>query len=167
MSQKLNKKLSLKTLGWTKDNVLEQVFKDKENSHALATFIGKAVDTKNGQFTDPSGEVREFSGLRGTFKGTNLHTGVEMLSAICYLPDIALDVILGGVGGGDNIEFAVVIYARFDSSAATSYVYEAEFLTNAAENADMFGRLEAIVAPAVQNLLVLEDNSSEKQKAKK
>lgn len=158
-----SKKLSLKSLGLTKDVILETVMNDKSKPQPIAVFYGQMSKFKEGSFTDPQGEVREYKGLRGMFKGQNVVTGDKGAAAICYLPDVALDLIEGQYEDGDKIEFAVQIYAQYDKDAATAYTFGAEFLTEVAS--EPLNALEMLIADKVPALAMLENKTAKKEKA--
>lgn len=150
---KMNKKLSVKTLGFDKETINEIVSKDKSKSHELAVFYGQMTRLKKGEMQTPDGEVRSFVGLRGIFKGVNLIDKSEGASSVCYLPDVALDLIQGQWAEGDRIEFAVKIFARYNKPVtpdASPYVFEAEFLTEVSN--DPLSALEKIVQDKVPQL---------------
>lgn len=158
----LQKKLSVKTLGLEKVVILEKVMKDKKNVIPLAIFYGQMTRTKSGEMTTPDGEVRAFTGLRGIFKGINVETKETVSSSVCYLPDVALDLILGQFKEGERIEFAVQIGARFSEKAATNYEYTAEFLTEVSN--DPLAALEKLVSEKAPEVLKLAAPSAKKDK---
>jgi len=146
----MNKKLSVKTLGFDKETILDLIMKDKSKSHELAVFYGQMTRLKKGEMQTPDGEVRAFIGLRGIFKGVNLIDKTEGASSVCYLPDVALDLIQGQWSEGERVEFAVKIFARYDKVSATSYVFEAEFLTEVSN--EPLSALEKLVHDKVPQL---------------
>ena len=163
----LNKKLSVKTLGWDKEKILEKVIGDKTKAHPIAIFYGQMTRLKKGETVDNAGEVRSFTGLRGMFKGVNVDTKEESASSVCYLPNVALDMIEGQWVEGERVEFAVQIFVKFDKASATSYVYEAEFLSEVSNNP--LSAMEKLIAQKVPGVLSLTDQSekTEEKPAKK
>lgn len=107
----------------------------------LARIIGEAIGVKTG-VTD----FGEWTALTGQFHGTNLETGETMASAVCFLPDVALDLITAQLSGGAKaVEFAFDISVVADESSSVGFIYTASPILQAADN-DPIKRLQAKIA---------------------
>jgi len=127
---KLIGKISVRHVVGTKGGILTAVMSDKEVSHKLMRVVGIASDIKSGE-----GDNGPWTGLKGQFKATNLVTGEMFQSGQCFLPSVASDMVEGALkAGATAVEFGFDISAQFDEQSATSYVYHAEPLFEAAEN---------------------------------
>lgn len=140
---KILKKISMRTIGISRTDILDKVMKDKNSVHTLALVLGIAGGKKRHSRTNEHGELQEDFGFTGQFKATNLETGEEYTAAVCYLPGAAKDILDGVLSTTENVsgvEFIFKIQARYDEKSATSYVYEVETVVKQ-ENAQL-ARLE-------------------------
>lgn len=113
----------------------------------LATFAGIASDIKQGV-----SDFGEWEALTGQFRAINAETGEVFDSAVCFLPDVALNLVKAQLAGGAKaVEFAFEISAVEDESVAVGYSYRASPLLEISED-DPMQRLMAKVptfAPAL------------------
>ena len=85
------------------------------------------------------GESTQFT---GDFKGVNTETGEEFRSGVCYLPDVAANLLKGAIDGSEGIvEFAfdigvVGVKSRQDDDGA-KYEFRCKPLMAASENDPM------------------------------
>jgi hypothetical protein len=128
VGQSLAKKLSIATLGLNKPDIQALVLGDRNSEHFLARFVGVATSPK--PYKDPETGDTKF-GLMGQFEGTS-RDGVVMTSAVLYLPQYAMDMVLAALSLDDvaavNIGFDV--YATYDEGSATSYTFGVRDLLN-------------------------------------
>lgn len=95
----------------------------------VGTFYGSASGTKEG--TTDYGDYRA---LTGVFRAIN-PAGEVFESGVCFLPDVALDMITGALdGGATSVDFAFKIYAALDAESNVGYTYRAEPLLNQTDN---------------------------------
>lgn len=120
------KKLSIKGILGRKPKVPED---GKVNW--LVQFIGVATGMKTG-----SSNFGEWTALTGSFQGVNMETGDVMRSGMCFMPDVALNLITPALGQKDTkgIEFAFNIGVKADEKSTIGYVYVAEPVLEASEN---------------------------------
>jgi hypothetical protein len=145
MSDKIIKKLSVKGVcgkpvppanGESKD--LMNVIGNCQRTKVVTTTFGESV------------------GLQGLFKAINLETGEAFRAGTAYLPDVALDLILGEMAKKDveSVDFAFTIGIVGDSELPTKYFYIAKPLLEASES-DPIAAIEARMtkqpAPALEN----------------
>ena len=122
----LLKKISLRSVFGDKGDVLEIVMKDKNKEHALMRIIGFANGTREAKSREPGddGEKILSTGLVGEFEATNLQTGEVFSSSVAWLPQMAVDLVSGRLGdGNDRVGFAFDVGAVYSTKAATSYEY--------------------------------------------
>lgn len=113
----------------------------------LATFAGIATDIKSGV-----SDFGEWEALSGQFRAINAETGEVFDSAVCFLPDVALNLVKAQLAGGAKaVEFAFEVSAVEDESVSVGYSYRASPLLEVSED-DPMQRLMAKVptfAPAL------------------
>lgn len=126
------------------------------SSMVLARFYGSAVGTKTGV-----SDFGEWTCLTGQFRAINKTTGESFDSGICFLPDVALDLVVGALGQG-SVDFAFDIGVVLDDDSATGYVYTAIPLMQ--EESNPISRLEEKLAALALPAPVADDS---KAKAKK
>lgn len=138
----LIKKLSVNKVigGKPKIASIVKFFQENTTSPAmpLARFFGTANGTKHGV-----SDFGEWTCLTGQFRAVNLDTGETFDSGVCFLPDVAQDLIIGALGSG-SVDFAFDIGVVLDDDSATGYVYTASPLLQ--EENDPISRLEAKIA---------------------
>jgi hypothetical protein len=121
----LSKKISVKTvLGMAISNVVilqKHPQFDKESGQLVCmTIMGIASGVKTGE-----SEHGPWYALTGQFKATNPHTGQVYMSGKCFLPEVALDLLLGQVNQGNTVEFAFTIIAQLDEQSPVGWSYTA------------------------------------------
>ncbi len=96
----------------------------------LYEVVGIASGVKSG-----STDYGDWNALTGNFAAQSLESGEQFRSGVCFLPDVALDPILGQLEAGANcIEFGWVIGVRVDDDVLCGYSYYARPLVEADEN---------------------------------
>jgi hypothetical protein len=134
------------------------VVKDKAKGTKAPMYriLGRATGIKEAK--DTNGEA--IYGLSGTFRGTNLLTGVTMSSGVAYLPPGIHETILEPLdkllsedkaGQGVALEFAFDIFA-VAAPNKSGYSYEAIDLIPAQRSdpfAEMMAQLEGVPTPAL------------------
>mgnify|MGYP003395285132 CR=1 FL=1 len=93
--------------------------------------------------------IGEYTKLVGRFRATNLTTGEMFEAGECYLPNIALNLVLGALDGTKGVEFAFNI-GIYPAENPYGYEYCCDPLMDAAENdplAIMSKKLAALPAP--------------------
>ncbi len=87
----------------------------------LGQIMGQASGTKTG-VTD----FGEWTALTGRFRAINTETGEVSDSGVCFMPDVALDLVLGELNAGAKaVEFAFELSAVADESVAVGFTYRA------------------------------------------
>ena len=129
----LIKKISINKVIGGKPKIAEiaKYFADhpEEKALYLARFFGAANGTKTG-----ISDFGEWSCLTGQFRAINVQTGETFDSGICFLPDVAQDLVLGALNGSNAVDFAFDIGVVLDDSSATGYVYIATPLVQEENN---------------------------------
>ena len=91
----------------------------------------------------------EYTKLTGRFRGLNMVTGDQFEAGECFLPDIALNLVLGALDGTKGVEFAFNI-GIYPANNAYGYEYCCDPLMEASENdplALMEKKLSALPSP--------------------
>ena len=125
VGEEIGRKLTAKDVGWDSTRILEAVLSDKENDVFLYRAIGMATATKRYE-----SDISEGFGLVGTFEVTN-EKGEVSSGSVLYLPGYVQDMIVAGLhsaGEGAAVRIGLDVFARFESSAATKYIYVARQL---------------------------------------
>lgn len=123
----------------------------------IMRVLGSAQSIKTGV-----SDFGEWRALGGQFRATNLVTAEIFDSAVCFLPDVALDLVCAQLeGGAKAVDFAFDISAVLDESVAVGYSYRASPLIQAEEESPI-SRLEAKMAA-----LALPAPAEEKKNGKK
>ncbi len=130
-----------------------------EKSRVLYQVVGIASGRKTGEHS----EFGPWCALTGNFAAVNLASGEEFRSGVLFLPDVALDPIIGHMDtGATSIEFGYTISIMEDEKSATGYVYTAtpimepdendplEKLTNQFEVSDEVKKLQAAKVEPVE-----------------
>ena len=148
MSFNLQKKISVaKVFG--KVNAAT-IAKAENEVLAIGRFLGSASGTKNG-----ISDFGEWTALTGQFRAISAATGETFDSGVCFLPDVALDLVLGELNGGATaVDFAFDITAVLDKTVQIGYSYRAAPILEM--NADssiarieaQLAKMEALPAPA-------------------
>ncbi|MBL0233288.1 MAG: hypothetical protein IPQ08_06445 [Chitinophagaceae bacterium] len=143
MSVNLQKKISIaKVFGKVNAAVIS---KHGENGKLnLVRFMGSAQGVKEGV-----SDFGEWRALTGQFRAIALsgeNSGAISDSAVCFLPDVALDLVCAQLtGGASAVDFAFDISAVMDESVAVGYSYRATPLIEAEEESPI-SRLEKKLA---------------------
>lgn len=117
----LARKITLKNIGLTKDEVKKAVDGVKESETVqIARVIGVATSYTTGQ-TDKGAFVK----LAGDFRARNILTGAEYRSGACILPSFISDAFVGVLQQHGKAEFALAIGATRRDDAITGYEYTA------------------------------------------
>lgn len=132
---------------------------DDDNVKMLVRFYGVATGTKTGE-----SNFGPWCALIGSFKAINLETGEEKRAGTCFLPDVALDMILPQLAPAkvNAVEFGFDIGVKKDDDSATGYIYVAEPCLQVSENDPLELITKKIDAPA---LPAPDKKESKKEKA--
>jgi hypothetical protein len=126
----LVRKISAKTMGWSKEIIQEQVILKKNDAILLYRVVGIATSTRSGKSKfDDRDEAQDWLALLGNFEGTSSLTGEVFRAGVCFMPNYVCDLVAGQLDSGDehaSVRFAYDIYAKWDKQSATSYVFFAE-----------------------------------------
>ena len=116
----------------------------------LFEVVGIASGSKTGE-----SDYGPWASLTGNFAAVNLRTGEKFRSGVAFLPDVALDPIMGQLGAAAQaVEFGWIIGIKDSSSVQCGYEYYARPLVPASENDPLERLASKMSVPA------LEDNSS-------
>jgi hypothetical protein len=108
---------------------------------AIMRVFGSANGIKTG-----ISDFGEWRALTGQFRATNIQTGEVFDSAVCFIPDVALDLVCAQLeGGAKAVDFAFDISAVLDETVAVGYSYQASPLIQAEEESPI-SRLESKIA---------------------
>lgn len=118
-----------------------RVAKAENGTLKLMRVFGSASGIKTGV-----SDFGEWRALTGQFRAVNLETGETFDSGVCFLPDVALDLVAGAIeSGAKGVDFAFDISAVVDESVAVGYSYRASPLIQAEEESAI-SRLESKMA---------------------
>jgi len=124
----MQKKLSTNKI-CGKIKIMDILSKD-EPSKDLYEVVGIATGTKDG-----ATDYGPWIALSGNFAAHNIETGERFRSGVCFLPDVALDPVIGQLNGGAHaVEFGWTIGIKLDDSSTVGYVYYARPIIEADEN---------------------------------
>lgn len=140
MSVNLQKKISIaKVFGKINSAVISK--QGENGTLKLMRVLGAANGVKSGV-----SDFGEWRALAGQFRATNISTGEVFDSAVCFLPDVALELVIAQLeGGAKGVEFAFDISAVLDETVAVGYSYRASPLIQSEEESPI-SRLEAKMA---------------------
>ena len=149
----IGRKISPKDFGFDKATILEMVLANKQAEHALYRVVGIATALKPYKDKE-SGEIRY--GLSGQFEATSVHGELKNGSAL-YLPSYINDMIVAALSleGTEAVKIAFDIYAQFDETSATSYVFTGRDLLNAGSTSVEEIKAEISALPAMPKTLAL------------
>lgn len=136
------KKLSVKSILGKKPKPPEE-----GKTEWLCQIVGVATGVKTG-----NSNFGDWTALTGSFQGSNMETGVITRSGVCFLPDVALNLITPGLMQKETkgIEFAFNIGIKFDDDSTTKYVYVVEPIFEASENDPLEMLTKKLQKPAVE-----------------
>ena len=132
IGREIGRKLSVAEMGWDKEAILTAVMSDKNANHFLARFVGVVTGLKPYKIKDGERAGETAYGLQGTFEGTSAN-GDTSSGSVLYLPGYVNDAIVSLFAANDDIasiRIAFDVYAHFDSTAATSYMFTVNDLLN-------------------------------------
>lgn len=119
MTVSLQKKISVAKVFGKINAVI--VAKSENGILEIGRFFGSASGTKSGV-----SDFGEWTALTGQFRAINKSTGETFDSGVCFLPDVALDLIVGQLmGGARAVDFAFDINAVLDDTVQVGYSYRA------------------------------------------
>lgn len=134
IGQEVGRKLSIKELGWDKASILQTVLAAQNDKHFLGRFVGTVTGLKPYRKQDvKDGESPVGYGLQGDFEGISGKTGETVKGIVCYLPGYindAITSIFAADAAVESVKIAYDVYAYYDDSAATSYVFSVHDLLN-------------------------------------
>lgn len=105
-------------------------------------FIGRASGVKTG-----TSDFGDWRALTGQFRGISPE-GAVMDSGICFMPDVALDMVIGQLeGGAQAVDFAFQIVAVEDEESTVGFSYRAVPLLQPEED-NVITRLMNKINPA-------------------
>ncbi len=132
---------------------------EDEKTRDLYQVVGIASGKKTGE-----SDFGLWCSLTGNFAAVNLSTGEQFRSGVLFLPDVALDPILGQMdAGATSVEFGFTISIVEDEKSATGYVYTAMPLMAPDQN----DPLEALTSKfSVQNDLLTDQSGENKEEEK-
>lgn len=137
MSNEILRKLTIKGCGLGVTEIKAAVTAETKSADLLKV-VGITTGAKPGQ-TDKG----EYLKLMGTFRAVNLLTGEVFDSAQAILPSFISDGLAVALAQSDEVEFALVIGAKYDKSAVTEYAYTVRPLIEAKVSDKMAALLDA------------------------
>ena len=121
--------------------------KAEEGKIVVMRVFGTASGVKTGV-----SDYGDWSALSGMFRAINPVTGETFDSGVCFLPDVALDLIVGQLNSGAaSVDFAFDVLAALDESSAVGYSYRAVPIIQQENNP--ISRLEALISEKAPALL--------------
>lgn len=132
IGKELGRRLSVKEMGFDKASVLKLVLGNQDEPHFLARFVGVVTGIKPYKIKegDKTGDIAY--GLLGQFEGTN-NAGESKEGSTLYLPGYVNDMVVSIFQTSEDVSsvrIAFDVYARFDDTSATSYVFTVNDLLN-------------------------------------
>lgn len=131
IGKEIGRKLSVRELGWDKATILKAVLSDQESKHFLGRFIGAVTGLKPYKIKEGERAGETAYGLMGQFNGQGNDKNVD--GSVLYLPGYVNDAIVAVFAADDEItsvKIAFDVYAHYDDSSATSYVFTVNDLLN-------------------------------------
>lgn len=164
--EKILKKISIKHVvgnvkGFLKDkkdekgNVLVHALEEGQEK-AICQVFGVATGYKTGE-----SDNGPWTALLGSFKAINAETGDIFRAGQCFLPDVAMDLVLPELEKDDvdSVDFAFVINIVADESSSVGYFYTASPLLTPS-GSDPLAALEARMTKSAPEI----EHKSEKKK---
>jgi len=122
----LGRQLSVKSFGWNRSQILEGLMQDKNSDLFLMRVVGIATGVKafKSRQKNDEGEQMEGFGITGNFEGTGPN-GEVVPGGKVYLPGYITDSLVSALSDDDDVSvnIALDIYARYDETSGTSYVF--------------------------------------------
>lgn len=145
----LLRKISRATMTGDNTRVMELCLGEKEKTHPLFRVYGwcngsrSSKDIENEKDRATAQKFGPWECLIGSFEGVNLLTGEVSRSGQCFLPQFAVDAVVGQLGGDvERVKFAYQVGAKFDDTTPTKYTYVVDSLIEPTEN-DPMGDIRA------------------------
>lgn len=159
----LLRKISRATMMGDNTAVMELCLKEKDKVHPLfqvygyATGSRKSSDVESEEDKADAKAAREKFGpwecLIGAFEGINLTTGEVSRSGVVFLPQFAVDSIVGQFGGDvERVKFAFEVGVKFDNTTPTKYTYMVTPLLEPEENDPLSEMRKSLPAPAAKQI---------------
>ncbi len=117
MKTEILRKLTIKSCGLGVTEIKDVVTAENP-SVELLKVVGVTTSARPGQ-TDKG----EYLKLMGTFRGVNMLTGQVFDASQAILPSFISDTLAEGLKQSPEVEFAILIGAKYDKDAVTGYVY--------------------------------------------
>lgn len=137
IGKEIGRKLSVSELGWDKPAIQSVVIADQTQSHHLARFVGTVTDIKPYKIRDGENAGDTAYGLMGSFEGTS-SDGTVLEGSVLYLPGYVNDAIVSIMKADESIssvKIAFDVYAKYETSSATSYMFSVHDLLNTTNEA--------------------------------
>lgn len=162
----LLRKISRATVIGDNTVVMEMCLADKVKIHPLYRVYGwvngsrKTSDIEDKEERAKSEKYGAWECLIGNMECVNLLTGEISRSGQCFLPQFAVDLVVGQLGGDvERVKFAYEVAAKFDDQNPTKYTYVVTSLIEPEENDPLADIAKSLPAPAAKQL---ENKSSKK-----
>lgn len=138
-------KISVKTVWGSKPDAPT---KDHKGPHWLIQVVGQA-----NAFATGTTDKGEWTKLIGAFQAVNLESGEAFRAGTCFLPNVALDLVMGQLKMAEtkSVSFGFRIGVQRDEASATNYVYVCEPITEVMEHdplAPLLAKMETASEPA-------------------
>lgn len=151
IGSEVGRKLSVRELGWDKAAILKAVLDNQNAQHFLGRFVGVTTSLKPYRIKDGDRAGEMAYGLMGQFKGI-APDGSEVGGSVLYLPGYVNDMVIAALQSSEDVasvRLGFDIYAQYDASSATSYVFTARDLLNtqAAGVAEVETQIQALPLP--------------------
>lgn len=137
MSNEILRKLTIKSCGLGVTEIKAAVTAETKSADLLK-IVGITTGAKPGQ-TDKG----EYLKLMGTFRAVNLLTGEVYDSAQAILPSFISDSLAVALQNSPEVEFALIVGAKYDKSAVTEYAYTVRPMIEAKVSDKMAALLDA------------------------
>ena len=131
IGREVGRKLSVRELGWDKATILQTVLSDQKAKHFLGRFVGSVTGLKPYKIKEGDRAGETAYGLQGMFEATG--NGETKDGSVLYLPGYVNDAIVSIFATDESVsavKIAYDVYASYDESAATSYVFTVHDLLN-------------------------------------
>lgn len=117
MPNEILRKITIKNCGFPKTEVRQLVTAENPVAN-LIKIMGITSSANPGQ-TDNGEYLRLF----GQFRAVNMQTGEEFDSSQCILPSFISDSIADALSRSSEVEFALMIGAKYEPTSVTEYVF--------------------------------------------
>ena len=132
IGREIGRKLSVSEMGWSKPEVQKLVLADQNSNHFLARFVGTVTGLKPYKIKDGDRAGETAYGLQGQFEATHAD-GSTKDGSVLYLPGYVNDAIVSIFAADESVSavrVAMDVYAHYDETSATSYVFTVNDLLN-------------------------------------